>query len=83
MYKRYIDWLPLECPQLDCNPGMGPDRELNWQPFGLWDNAQLTEPHQSGLTQKATEDSGISQLISKPTTQKGYKSNLEVKRLGF
>ena len=28
MYERYIDWLPLTCPQLGnlgCNPGMCPD----------------------------------------------------------
>ena len=30
-------WLPLTCPpsgDLACNPGMCPDWELNWQPFG-------------------------------------------------
>ena len=31
------------------NPGMCPDRELNRRPFGFRDNAQPTEPHQSGL----------------------------------
>ena len=31
------------------NPGMCLDWELNQQPFGLWDNAQATKPHQLGL----------------------------------
>ena len=48
MCERYIDQLPLTRPQLALNPGMCPDRELNWQPFGLWNNAQSTEPPQSG-----------------------------------
>ena len=30
------------------NPGLCPDQESNWQPFSLWDDAQPTEPHQSG-----------------------------------
>ena len=30
------------------NPGKCPDRELNWQPFGLHTGAQATEPHQPG-----------------------------------
>ena len=30
------------------NPGMCPDRELNWQPFGSQDRAQPTELHQPG-----------------------------------
>ena len=33
---------------LACNPGMCPDQELNRRPLGLWDDAQPTEPHQSG-----------------------------------
>ena len=28
---------------------MCPDQESNWRPFTLQDEAQLTEPHQSGL----------------------------------
>ena len=32
------------------NPGMCPDQKSDQQPFGLWDDAQPTEPHQSGLT---------------------------------
>ena len=31
-------WLPLECPRtgdLARNPGVCPDWELNWRPFGL------------------------------------------------
>ena len=31
------------------NPGMCPDQESNQQPFALWDDAQPTQPHQSGL----------------------------------
>ena len=31
------------------NPGMCPDWELNWQPFGLQASAQFIEPHQPGL----------------------------------
>ena len=31
------------------NPGMCPDQELNWRPFVLQDDAQPTEPHQSGM----------------------------------
>ena len=34
---------------LDCNPGICPDWELNWQPFGLQAGTQSTEPHQPGL----------------------------------
>ena len=30
------------------NSGMCPDLESNLQPFDLWDDAQLTEPHQPG-----------------------------------
>ena len=31
------------------NPGVGPDQELNRQPFVLEASAQPTEPHQPGL----------------------------------
>ena len=34
---------------LDCNPGMCPDWESDWPPFGLQAGAQSTEPHQPGL----------------------------------
>ena len=30
-------------------PGMCPDWESNWRPFGLQAGAQSTEPHQPGL----------------------------------
>ena len=30
---------------------MCPDQESNWRTFAVWDDAQLTEPHQSGRTQ--------------------------------
>ena len=32
------------------NPGMCPDWESNWRPFGLQASAQSTEPHQPGLS---------------------------------
>ena len=51
MCKR--NWLVASCMlrtrDLAHNPGMYPDRGLNQQPFGLWDDAQLTEPQRSGL----------------------------------
>ena len=31
------------------NPGMCPDWELNWRPFGSWAGTQSTEPHQAGV----------------------------------
>ena len=31
------------------NPGMCPDWESNWRPFGLQADAQSTEPDQPGL----------------------------------
>ena len=31
------------------NPGVCPDWESNWQPFGLQVDTQSTEPHQPGL----------------------------------
>ena len=43
--------LPLMRPptgDLACNPGMCPDWESNWQPFGSQDSTQFTEPHQPG-----------------------------------
>ena len=34
---------------LACNPGMYPDWESNWWPFGSQTGTQSTEPHQPGL----------------------------------
>ena len=34
---------------LACNPGLCPDWELNWWPFGSQARTQSTEPHQLGL----------------------------------
>ena len=31
------------------NPGVCPDQDLNWWPFGLQDSTQPTEPHQPGI----------------------------------
>ena len=33
---------------LACSPGMFPDGESNWQPFGSQAGTQSTEPHQAG-----------------------------------
>ena len=33
---------------LTWNPGMCPDKELNWQPFGSQARVHSTEPHQQG-----------------------------------
>ena len=47
-------WLPLEYPptgDLACHPGMCPDRESNWRPFGSQAGTQSTEPHQPGQVQ--------------------------------
>ena len=35
---------------LACNPGLCPDRELNWRPFVSEAGAPSTEPHQPGPT---------------------------------
>ena len=48
---------------LACNPGMCPDRELNWQPFGSQASAQSTEPHQPGLENRISNTSFISQVV--------------------
>ena len=37
---------------LACNPGLCPDWELNWRPFGLQAGTQSTEPHPPGLINK-------------------------------
>ena len=45
-------WLPLAQPllgTLSCNPGMCPDWESNWPPFGSQASTQSTETHQPGL----------------------------------
>ena len=45
-------WLPLTHPltgDLACNPGMCPDWELNWQPFGSYAGAPSIEPQQPGF----------------------------------
>ena len=44
-------WLPFACPPTGdqaCNPGMYPNWELNWRPFGSQACAQSTELHQPG-----------------------------------
>ena len=51
MERNISVWLPLTCPSpgdLTYNPGMCPDWESNWHPFGSQASAQSTEPHQSG-----------------------------------
>ena len=49
--ERNIHWLSLAhtlTGDQTHNPGMVPEGELNPQPFGLQDDAQLTEAHQPG-----------------------------------
>ena len=41
---------------LACNPGMCPDWESNWQPFGLQAGTQSTEPHQPGPLSSSFEN---------------------------
>ena len=56
---------------LACHPGMFPDWESNWQPFGLQARAQSTEPHQPGLKQvefrakMTTRDKGTHSIVIK------------------
>ena len=59
MCERNIDGLPLAgalAGDQTYNPGMCPDWELNWRPFGLQDDTQPTEPHQSGPYYGCFED---------------------------
>ena len=42
----------LSTGDLARNPGVCPDWELNWQPFGSQAHTQYTEPHQPGLDKK-------------------------------
>ena len=52
MCERNIDWLPLLCAPIGDqthNLSMCRDWESNQWPFSLWDDAQPTESHQSGL----------------------------------
>ena len=52
MCERYIDWLPLSCPQLggpSLQPRHVPWWDLNWQPLVLQAGTQSTEPHLPGL----------------------------------
>ena len=58
MCERYINWLPLTCPQLGNlahNPSTCPDWDSNLIPFGSYASAQSSEPHQPGyLNAKVT-----------------------------
>ena len=47
-----IDGLPsVRAPgNWTCNPGMCPNQQLNWWPFGSQEDAQLTEPCLLGHT---------------------------------
>ena len=38
-----LSLVPWHVPLSQGNPGMGPDQEWNWQPFGLQDYAQPTD----------------------------------------
>ena len=44
-----VDYCTPPTGDLAHNPGMCPDWELNWQPFGLQASTKSTEPHQLGL----------------------------------
>ena len=46
--ERNIDVQERETYQSARNPGMFPNMESNWQPFGSQVHAQFTEPHQLG-----------------------------------
>ena len=62
MCERNIDGLPpayAVTKDRTHNPSMCPDQESNWQPSALWDEAQPTEPHQSGLNQGILRQSMI------------------------
>ena len=51
-WERNTDLLPLTCPptsDLALQPRHMPWLESNWRPFSLWEDAQPTAPHQSGL----------------------------------
>ena len=46
-YQCVVASCMLPTEDLACNPGLCPDWESNWQPFGSQASAQSTEPHQS------------------------------------
>ena len=46
-HQLVVPQMPLT-GDLASDLGMYPELELNWQPFSLWDDAQITELHQSG-----------------------------------
>lgn len=46
---------PSYAPQLGAGV-MCPDRESDWRPFALWDDAQPEEPRRSGLPSGADEE---------------------------
>ena len=50
---------PPEMGNQTCSPAICPDQPPNWWPFGLWDDAQPTEPGQSGLCFKFCTPNGI------------------------
>ena len=46
------------------NPGICPDWELNWQPFGSQAYAQSTELHQPGILHKILNDPPSSTILN-------------------
>ena len=69
---------------LACNPGMCPDQESNWKPFGSQADAQSTEPHQpdvknnlkginSGVDEAKNQNSDLEYKEAKPPTQNSRK----------
>ena len=58
------------------DPGICPDRELNQQPFSLWDDTQPTEPHQSGSFASFSEAPIMMMLLKGKSTWSLRKSRL-------
>ena len=48
------------------NPGMCPDWELNWPPFGLQAGTQATEPYQPGQNPIVSSSGGRSHVVQPP-----------------
>ena len=50
---------------LACNPGMCPDWESNWWPFGSQADAQSTDPYQPGLYVEFNEQNKLMNKIER------------------
>ena len=83
MCKRNINHACYMPPKRDLasTPGMCPNRELNREPSILWDNAQPTEPHQSGLGQAYFNSAGTGaglRLPSRVNTEKYWVGSTQL-----